>query len=527
MYLIAFACLYGTHYCQSLLPFLAKELGDKIEGGLDEISLSYFAYLALGIFVFRTSSRLLFFTPARYLERDLRFELLQKIEATAPPRINDFSSGQVYQTLIGDMQSIRGLIGFALLQIGNVIIALLVLIPKLYSFNPQLVLAYIPMFVAVIIFSVVVIMHRKYFKQVQDLQGDVQNVLMESYNAKKTIKNYSKEKSFVEHFKTYCHRELKIFIKSTRGPSIVIPLIPLGVILSFAWGGHIIYIQELGASSLILFSGFVFLLLEPLMSISWIGMVIVGSMGSWQRIQHLYSSTERPSELEQSLERQGASGMQGVVLPFWSETGTIPLEIIEGKWHVFVGKTGHGKSHLLNTLAQALKMQGKEVSYVAQEPYLYNDSLEKNIFLGHNPTQDERQQALDLLELFSLIDLVERKEDIFELEVGENGKRLSGGQAKRLCLIRSLMLKADYIIWDDPFSSVDLILEKQIILKLKKSNFLSRKTIILSSHRLSTVRFSDIVIYIEKNNGVIEQGPVGEILANENKVYEYFEKQMV
>ena len=53
------------------------------------------------------------------------------------------------------------------------------------------------------------------------------------------------------------------------------------------------------------------------------------------------------------------------------------------------------------------------------------------------------------------------------MEIGENGKRLSGGQSKRLCLIRSIMSEAEFLVWDDPFSAVDLILEREIISILK------------------------------------------------------------
>ena len=89
------------------------------------------------------------------------------------------------------------------------------------------------------------------------------------------------------------------------------------------------------------------------------------------------------------------------------------------------------------------------------------------------------------------------------------------------------MSEADTIIWDDPFSSVDLILEKEIIQELKSQDIFKAKTIILTSHRLSTVRNSDHVIYIDKDMGIIEQGTVNELLKPTTKTYEYFQKQMV
>jgi ABC-type bacteriocin/lantibiotic exporter with double-glycine peptidase domain len=113
------------------------------------------------------------------------------------------------------------------------------------------------------------------------------------------------------------------------------------------------------------------------------------------------------------------------------------------------------------------------------------------------------------------------------MEVGEKGKRLSGGQAKRLAIVRSIMADVDLYIWDDPFSSVDLILEKQIITELQKIDSLKNKTFILSSHRLSTVRSCDFCIYLEKDQGIVEQGRVQDLLQPSKETYEYFKQQMV
>src|SRR5690606_16631254 len=122
--------------------------------------------------------------------------------------------------------------------------------------------------------------------------------------------------------------------------------------------------------------------------------------------------------------------------------------------------------------------QKVRVAYVAQEPYLYNDTLERNIFLGREISEPMRARALELLKLFALDFLESTPERLLKMEVGENGKRLSGGQAKRLCLIRSLMADAHIILWDDPFSSVDLIHERQILSVLKTAPELKNKTLI-------------------------------------------------
>src|SRR5690606_1987548 len=104
----------------------------------------------------------------------------------------------------------------------------------------------------------------KWFRLNQDRAAEVSHNLIESYAGKRTIKNYHAEKSFVELFRQTSWRELEASFRSGVNISIAMPLIPLGVGLSLIWGAWIIWQTKLGASSLVLFSGFVFLLLEPL-----------------------------------------------------------------------------------------------------------------------------------------------------------------------------------------------------------------------------------------------------------------------
>lgn len=525
-YLIGAIALYLTHRIQSELPFMAKELADLVAKNSNELEPSLFFLCALGILVFRTSSRILFFYPARLLQKFLRSELLIKLESNTPRRFRHLNSGQLFQYLSSDIEQIRALIGFVGLQGANFFIALFVLIPKMIQFNSHLLLALTPMLGAFIIFTFVVTKNRKYFKLTQDMQGEVQNLIIESYVGKKTIKNFHAEESFSKLFSELSLKELYYFYRSSLGISISLPLIGLGVGLSLLWGAMIIKDQNLGATTLILFSGFIFLFMEPMGYLSWIGVVVSRSHASWGRLKDLDHTLMTPVESEKELIDLNTNVFNfNYKLPFWNQV--IQLKFKDFGWNVLVAKTGHGKSELLIKIAEISKQRGIGISYVAQDPYIFNDSIERNIFLGKKETPEEVKEAQNVLSILGLDYLESNLEQLLKLEVGENGKRLSGGQAKRLCLVRSLMSEAPLLIWDDPFSSVDLLLEKEIILKLKKSNVMKGKTIILTTHRLSTVRNSDNLVFLDKDIGIIEEGIVDQILKEQSKTYEYFQKQMV
>ena len=108
------------------------------------------------------------------------------------------------------------MVGFALLQLGNVIIAGAVLIPQISRFNDRLLLPLLPMFFSSLIFTVIVARTRKYSKAALDAQSLVQNNIIESYNGKETVKNFHAEKSFVQNFNTLSFEELINFYKAVR-----------------------------------------------------------------------------------------------------------------------------------------------------------------------------------------------------------------------------------------------------------------------------------------------------------------------
>lgn len=525
-YFLGIICLIATHKIQSELPFMAKELADLVSKNINDLRPSKFFLFALGIIVFRTSSRILFFYPARLLQKHLRTELLLKLEESTPSRFRHLSSGQLFQYLTGDIEQIRALIGFVGLQGGNFIIAMFILIPKMIAFNVHLLIALTPMLCSFIIFTYVVSRNRIYFKLTQDAQGEVQNLIMETYSGKRTIKNFNAEESFTSKFSEMSLKELYYFYKSSLGISFTLPMITFGIGLSLLWGAVIIRSQNLGASTLILFSGFIYLFMEPMSYLSWVGVVVSRSSASWDRLRNLDGVLRTVGEAEIDLENRNKDydGLN-FDLPLWANS--IKLKILPAKWNVIIGKTGHGKSELLLKISEVLRRRGKSISLVAQDPYIYNDTLERNIFLGRHPSVDEREMAKVNLKILGLDYLESDLEKLLALEVGENGKRLSGGQIKRLCLVRSIMSESDVLIWDDPFSSVDLILEKEIIQSLRDQRILKNKTVILTSHRFSTVRNSDCLVYIDKDVGIIEEGDVTELLRPTTKIYEYFQKQMV
>jgi len=524
-YVGAFASLYVLHRLQTELPAQVKLLTDVAEGSgqMPAAPVQTFILIALGILVFRTLSRLLFFTPARFQQKILRTEMLQEMEKAPPARYANWNDGQLYQVLFNDFNNLRAFVGFALLQLGNVIVAAFVMIPRLNDADPNLWVAFIPMGASVLIFSGLVAAFQKYAKAALDAQGQVQNHVIESYAAKATVKNYHREVTFINRFNELSWKEMGFFFKSSVGFAIGFPLIRLGLGLSLLWGALIVRQGGGGTSELVFFAGYLFLMLEPLMFLSWMAVVTSQGLAAWKRVKSLHTELEtiNPEESQWSRELTVADNDFKFDLPYW-ETKLV-LSIPKAKWFVLCGETGSGKSEILKKMGHRLAAKGTAFSMVQQEPYLFNDTIEANIFLGKEKTQVLETEARLLLKLFGLDLLALNGEDILSIEVGENGKRLSGGQAKRLSLVRSLLSQAEVILWDDPFSSVDIVLERKIILQLKQSSLCQGRTFILTSHRLTTVKMCYQSILLDPKVGVKATGDK-EL---KGVFLEFFQEQMV
>ena len=158
------------------------------------------------------------------------------------------------------------------------------------------------------------------------------------------------------------------------------------------------------------------------------------------------------------------------------------------------------------------------VGYLGHDPELFNDTVENNILLG------SEFDAKKYLKMVCLDKEVEGMEDGINTLVGNGGVRLSGGQAQRLALARTLCHKRPLMILDDPFSALDKDTEKKIYENLKQ--MAKDNIIILISHRLYMFPDMDKVIWLD-SNGAASIGTHEEVAASVPEYRELFESQNV
>ena len=198
-----------------------------------------------------------------------------------------------------------------------------------------------------------------------------------------------------------------------------------------------------------------------------------------------------------------------------------------------VGRSGSGKSTLVRCLAGLVVPSGGSVLYdevdmreldwrqlrrrvgvVLQAPYLFDETIARNIALGEDePDMGLVQRAAEIADAAGFIESMALG---YETKVGDSGIRLSGGQAQRVCIARALYHDPPVLLFDEATSALDT--ESEAAVKRNLDRVLEDRTAVIVAHRLSTIRDADVIAVLDQGR-IVEHGSHDELLDRQGLYY--------
>ena len=543
---------------QLFIPRIIKKSIDALTMGQASVRLLLtYALIIVGIAltmaIFRYIWRYLVFGHARKVEQALRNRIYKHLQTLSLSFYWRVKTGDLMARAVNDIDAVRMATGMGLVALTDGIVLGLATIGFMLYINVELTLiSLIP--TPFIVYFTLIITRRmgKGFRQVQQTFSEVTESVREALAGIRIIKAYNRQwwgyGRVKETGETYVRNNLEL----ARSLALFFPVMTLFTNLGLAiviWiGGRLTILGNITTGDFVAFISYLNLLTWPLMALGWVTNLIQRASASMRRINGILDEVpDITNQITNPYEGpiRGKIAVNGLTYCYPQREDPalrgITFTIEPGQTVAIVGGVGSGKSTLLQTIPRLVEtVRGMihidrtpvhdidltnvrgSIGFVTQETHIFSDTIRNNIVFGRQGiSEDSIEMALVASQLAGEIDSF--PQGIHSL-VGEKGITLSGGQRQRLTIARALISNPPILILDDALSQVDTGTEAAIlnsVLEIRRG-----KTNIIVSHRLSTIRRTDI-IFVLKAGRLVELGDHATLFAARREYTRLYERQQL
>jgi len=373
--------------------------------------------------------------------------------------------------------------------------------------------------------------------------------LNESINGIRVVKAFAQEQREGERFDAHNEALMKVSIGGERlwfsFFTVTNFIMSFGAFFVWYFGGIQVLEGQLTPGALMAFLSYLWMLYQPM---RWFGdfySFVLRAFASAQRVFEVVDGDLEPFDRPNAIRKPRIDGhLKFENVYFGYDPGKpvlkgVDLEVQAGEMIGLVGKSGAGKSTLINMICRFydpdrgrvlvdgvpmndldLRDLRSQIGMVHQQPFLFDGTIADNIAYGKpDATFDDVVRAALAAEAHEFI---VRKPDGYDMNVGERGNRLSGGEKQRISIARAILHDPRILILDEATSSLDTPTEKKIQAAIAR--LVEGRTTFAIAHRLSTLRSADRLVVVDEGK-VAEVGTHEELMERQGIFYRLVKTQ--
>lgn len=537
-------------------PWLIKGSIDSFTDAKSSEILIKYCSLIVGLVIaqaiFRFYWRKYLFGLSRKIEYDLRNDYFRHIQKLSSSFFQKRKTGDLMSRATNDMTAVREFLGLGCMILVDSMVTVSTSLTMMLIINKRLaLLALLPMLIICLLVMKFGKLIRKRYTDVQAQLAKISAMVQESISGIRVVQAYVQEKSEMKRFNNLNNEYIKKNLQLVKIAGMLFPLLTfmsgISAVIVLWLGGRDVISGKMTLGSFVAFNGYLAMLTWPMMALGFMINLISKGAASMTRIDEILNTKPDIYTIETDKGNEFVSDIENVKwdIEFKNVSFAYPgtsnkvlsnmnLKIERGSTIGIVGPVGASKSTIGKLISRNFDIQDGQITiggldikeiplhilrdkinYVDQDPFLFSDTIRRNITFGDNiassanTSDDIEQRIMSVVATAGLQNDIDSFPDNIDTRIGERGVTLSGGQKQRVALARSLLKESKILILDDTFSSLDTKTEDKIFRRLKKA--VNDTTMIFISHRLSTVKDADMIIVL--NNGeIVEQGTHQELL---------------